>query len=67
MSPPSTTPHHGNGIGNTARHTPSAIRKIITNNKNMNYDEYGEVINGEDTYKGIAEELSKNAVLVWLD
>lgn len=34
----------------------------------MNYDEYGEVINGEDTYKGIAEELSKNAVLVgWTD
>lgn len=34
----------------------------------MNYNEYGEVINGEDTYKGIAEELSKNAVLVgWTD
>ncbi len=34
----------------------------------MNYDEYGEVINGDLTYKGIAEELKSNAVLVgWTD
>ena len=34
----------------------------------MNYDEYGEVINGELTYKGIAEELAGNAVIVgWSD
>ena len=34
----------------------------------MNYDEYGEVINGELTYKGIAEELASNAVIVgWSD
>ena len=34
----------------------------------MDYDEYGEVINGEKTYLGIAEELGKNAVLVgWTD
>src|SRR3990167_9011938 len=34
----------------------------------MKYDEYGEVINAPETYKGIAEELSGNAVLVgWTD
>ena len=34
----------------------------------MDYDGYGEVINGEKTYKGIAEELRSNAVLVgWTD
>lgn len=30
----------------------------------MNYDEFGEMINGELTYKGIAEELGRNAVIV---
>lgn len=35
----------------------------------LNYEEeYGEVINGEGTYMGIAEELKGNAVLVgWTD
>jgi hypothetical protein len=34
----------------------------------MNYDEYGEVVNGELTYKGIAGELPSNAVIVgWSD
>ena len=34
----------------------------------MNYDSYGEVINGSETYRGIAEELRSNAVIVgWTD
>jgi hypothetical protein len=34
----------------------------------MNYDTYGEVINGPETYKGIAEELGSNSVLIgWTD
>lgn len=34
----------------------------------MKYDEFGEVINAPETYKGIAEELKDNAVLVgWTD
>lgn len=34
----------------------------------MDYDKYGEVINGEKTYQGIAEELGRNAVIVgWSD
>lgn len=34
----------------------------------MNYDTYGEVINGNETYRGIAEELAENAVIVgWTD
>jgi len=34
----------------------------------MNYDTYGEVINGSETYRGIAEELGENAVIVgWTD
>lgn len=35
----------------------------------MNYDEYGEIINGEETYKGIAEELKgRRSVLIgWTD
>jgi hypothetical protein len=34
----------------------------------MDYDTYGEVINGEKTYKGIAEELGSNSVLIgWTD
>lgn len=34
----------------------------------MNYDTYGEVINGSETYRGIAEELRSNAVIVgWTD
>lgn len=34
----------------------------------MNYDSYGEVINGNETYRGIAEELESNAVCVgWTD
>lgn len=40
----------------------------LTRESNMNYDEYGEVINGEETYKGIAEELRTNAVIIgWTD
>ena len=34
----------------------------------MDYDTYGEVINGEKTYHGIAEELGQNSVLIgWTD
>lgn len=34
----------------------------------MNYDSFGEVINGGETYRGIAEELAENAVIVgWTD
>jgi hypothetical protein len=34
----------------------------------MNYDEYGDVINGPETYKGIAEELSGRPVIIgWSD
>lgn len=34
----------------------------------MNYDDYGEVVNGDSTYRGIAEELHHNAVIVgWSD
>ena len=35
----------------------------------MNYDEYNEVINGEDTYKGIAEALheDKGCLVGWTD
>ena len=34
----------------------------------MNLDEWGEVINGEETYKGIAEELHNKSVLIgWTD
>lgn len=34
----------------------------------MEYEEYGEVINSPKTYKGIAEELHKNSVLIgWTD
>lgn len=34
----------------------------------MDFDNYGEVINGESTYKGIAEELGRSAVLIgWTD
>lgn len=35
---------------------------------NLKIDESGEVINGEETYEAIAEELRSNAVLVgWTD
>ncbi len=35
---------------------------------NLNFDDYEEVINGEGTYEGIAEELGRNSVLVgWSD
>lgn len=35
----------------------------------MNYDEYNEVINGEDTYSKIAEELMKKdkCIIGWTD
>lgn len=34
----------------------------------LNEDEYGEIVNGEGTYQGIAEELKSNAVIVgWSD
>lgn len=34
----------------------------------MNYDEYGEVINGEKTYKAIAADLAQSPVLIgWTD
>lgn len=34
----------------------------------MNYDQYGEVVNGEKTYRAIAEDLSQTPVLVgWTD
>lgn len=34
----------------------------------MNYDEWGEIINGENTYKFIAGELGSNALMVgWTD
>lgn len=34
----------------------------------MNYDSYGEVENGQQTYRGIAEELPENAVIIgWTD
>jgi len=35
----------------------------------MNYDEYNEVINGLDTYKGVAEELfeRKGCMIGWTD
>lgn len=34
----------------------------------MNYDSYGEVTNGSETYHGIAEELSVHPVMVgWTD
>lgn len=35
----------------------------------MNFDDYSEVINGEDTYKEIARELGKenNVIIGWTD
>lgn len=35
---------------------------------NLDYDDYGEVINGEGTYAGIAEDLKVKSVIVgWSD
>lgn len=34
----------------------------------LNFDEWGEVVNGDGTYQGIAEELGKRSVIVgWSD
>lgn len=42
---------------------------IKENKKFMNYSEYDEVINGEQTYKFIGEELKKgnNVIIGWTD